>query len=572
MKRIFFLFLTLLVTATVTFSVSAQDIQDAFEPSELPYEHIETFDSAIVVNTDGSIDVKETIVYDFYTYDRHGIFRDIPYVKVNKEDKRFEMDMVIKSVQDENGKDLTYVVTKNDDEMKVKIGDADKIITGQHTYVITYKVYGALTYFSDHDELYWNVTGNGWKVPIRSAIASVTLPTGENIQGACYTGSLGSTASDCTVVINGSVIDYETTAPVLHSGEGLTIVAGFPKGVVAVVEPKEIVPFFSTPFGKFVGAVVSLSVFLVSLFWFVLYPIKIILKWLAVGRDPSTASGPVQAGFDPPVDKNGRKVTPAEAGAVLDETAEVRDVFSMIVDFARRGYLVIKEEKKDKFSFVKLKEAGPEMLPFERTFFGGIFGAKEELNLKTAYLATDVALAQEQIYTQLVDDGFFPKNPQSTRTFYWIIFALALFTFNLPLVVIALAFGMNMPAKTVLGTQAKDVAQSLKNFLSSQERQLKFQAEKQMFFEKLLPYAVAFGVEKVWIERFEKMGIKNPDWYEGYEGSRFNSAVLYHAIHSSYSNINRSVSSTSSSSGFSSGFSGGGSSGGGGGGGGGGSW
>jgi len=123
---------------------------------------------------------------------------------------------------------------------------------------------------------------------------------------------------------------------------------------------------------------------------------------------------------------------------------------------------------------------------------------------------------------------------------------------------------------TDAGIQAYSEAKSLKNFLSSQKEQLEFQAKTQVFFEKLLPYATAFGVEKIWAERFKGITLQKPDWYEG-DFNTMQFAVITSAINKS---VTRSVANMtrSSSSGFSSGSSGGGFSGGGGGGGGGGSW
>jgi uncharacterized membrane protein len=121
-----------------------------------------------------------------------------------------------------------------------------------------------------------------------------------------------------------------------------------------------------------------------------------------------------------------------------------------------------------------------------------------------------------------------------------------------------------------LGIERYGEAKSLKNFLESQSEQLNFQAKNQMFFEKLLPYATAYGLEKVWAKRFSDIKIINPEWFEGndFQGS-ISRGILTNSI---YNTMNGAVvSATRSSSGFSSGFSGG-SSGGGGGGGGGGSW
>ncbi len=138
------------------------------------------------------------------------------------------------------------------------------------------------------------------------------------------------------------------------------------------------------------------------------------------------------------------------------------------------------------------------------------------------------------------------------------------------LLAIACLLRRNSITKSDFGIEKYGEAVSLKNFLVSQDDQLNFMADKQMLFEKLLPYATSYGVEGVWAKRFADLTLIKPDWYEGnaynvYTLSHFNSA-----IRSSFSSSYGAATSSRSSSGFSSGFSGG--SGGGGGGGGGGSW
>jgi uncharacterized membrane protein len=200
-----------------------------------------------------------------------------------------------------------------------------------------------------------------------------------------------------------------------------------------------------------------------------------------------------------------------------------------------------------------------------------MFGSKKELRVKDAKLAVLVESTKDDIYNLVVKEGFFPKNPQSVRNFYIAVGSFAFFTGNFFLAIVAFTFGRQMAHKTEYGAEQAAVGRSLRNFLSSQESQLKFQAEKQMFFEKLLPYAVAFGVEKIWTERFKDLNLHAPDWYQGYDGSTFNTYSFTRSMDSSFSQFRSSATPVSSSTGHSSGFSGG-SSGGGGGGGGGGSW
>ena len=139
-------------------------------------EQIQNFDTQIIINQDGTIGVEERITYDFGSLEKHGIYRNIPYIKTNKEGKKFKLEFENFSVTDETGSRYKYDKSVSSGKINLKIGDADKTITGVHNYIIRYRVSGALTYFSDHDELYWNVTGNGWPVPIEQARATVTSP------------------------------------------------------------------------------------------------------------------------------------------------------------------------------------------------------------------------------------------------------------------------------------------------------------------------------------------------------------------------------------------------------------
>jgi len=171
----------------------------------------------------------------------------------------------------------------------------------------------------------------------------------------------------------------------------------------------------------------------------------------------------------------------------------------------------------------------------------------------------------------LVTEGFFPRNPHTIRALYQILTFFSFISLNPFMFLASWIFGQHMPRKSLFGAQAATVARSLRNFLKSQEVHLSYQARNQLFFEKLLPFAVAYGVEEIWAKRFATVAMTPPDWYVSSTGGRFNSTVFARSLNRGYATSFAS-SVQKSSVGFSSGFSGGGSSGGGGGGGGGGSW
>ncbi len=538
-------------------------------------EQIQTYDVHITIEQPGSIQVTERIVYEFDA-PRHGIIRSIPVIKPNADGKKYEMTISDVHVLDEVG--ASYTFTREDgDSVELKIGDADKTIIGTHTYVISYTVLGALTYFPSHDELYWNAVGDEWSVPIERVTTTVSFPSSAppaDLHAECFTGSAGSNAEDCAISYVDDSVKVAVFNP-LDVYEGATIVVGFPKGMVAVLNPTEVVPFFSTLIGK----ITLIAIGIVALLWYLILPFLIIYKWWKTGRDPKPAMGEVSAWFSPPKTKSLRELTPAETGTLVDETADARDIYATLVDLARRGYVQIIEVKKKgllasgvDFELEKKKSWDEaDIQTFEKDLLDGIFATKDRVSIKDLDLTSTFEKVKKGVYTRLVTDGFFPENPASIRTGYYVLSGFAFMSGNLFLFLVALLFGKNMPKKTLYGAEQAAMGRSLKNFLESQDKHLAFQAKKQMMFEKLLPYAVAFGVEIIWAERFKSLGLKQPDWYTSSSGSRFNSVVFATSLGRSASMSFAASVTVKSSTGHSSGFSGG-FSGGGGGGGGGGSW
>ena len=492
-------------------------------------------------------------------------------VKTNEDGKKFKLTYSLLSITDETGASYQYTDESTSTMFKVKIGSGSTTVRGQMTYIIRYRVSGAITYFSDHDELYWNVTRTQWPVPILKASTTVTLPT-TVIAGTgfstCYTGVSGSTAKNCTLDLQGN--DATITSDVrLESGEGLTAVVGFPIDKIAYVEPAAYTDFADTFAGRVTFAILGF----LTLFWYFILPGIIIAKWFKKGRDPRV-NGPVTAWFDPPKTAAGRDLTPAEAGTVIDETAGMREVTATIIHLAQRGYLKIEERAKKDFYLVKVKEYENDaaLLPFETELLKGLFSSGAERRIKGADLATPVQETQKKMYTQCMANGYFTANPQTVKIKYTVLGVFALSTLNIPLVIACFVFGLRMAAKTRTGAEAATVSKGMKNFLGSQQRQLEFQADQQMMFEKLLPFAIAFGVERVWAKRFDTVNLTQPGWYQGYDTNRmFTAVLLTNSLNHSFSQFRAAATPTKSSSGFSSGFSGG-FSGGGGGGGGGGSW
>lgn len=541
-------------------------------------EQITNFAVDIVVSEDSTITVTETIRYDFGDYDHHGIYREIPY-KYTRQGIKYTTRYEVQSVTDENGSSYKYTESKSDGFIVIKVGDENVFLSGEHIYVITYSVKRAMNYFDDHDEVFWNVTGDGWQIPILNAEATVTLPqtiSESELQLACYTGAYGSTETDCISDAGIGGVSTFVTKHSLDSYEGLTVVVGFPKDVVT-----------KPPFSQNV-----LDFFIDN--WYFAIPILVWIYfhrlWLAKGKDPK-GRGTIIPQYEAPEGMNAGVM-----GSLWDEKADMRDISATIVGLAVKGYIKVKDLEKKNYEFKILKELGSDTDTVEREVFQGLFGSKKagesvelkDLKNKFYKKLPDIKKA---MYESLVENKYYIENPNKVRTKYVGIGSgvLMLSIFLLPgfsLVgtlagaasgIIMLIYGWIMPAKTQHGAEMKELVQGFKWFLSvTEEQRLKFHnapSKKPEQFEKHLAHAMALGVEKEWAKQFKDMYIEQPSWYEGSSNTAFNAIVFTSIMSDMSSNMNSTMASKpSSAGGGSSGFGGGGFSGGGFGGGGGGSW
>ena len=111
----------------------------------------------------------------------------------------YRLFLEVEDVRDESGQILRVEESRERDNRKIKIwvpGARD--VT--RTLNLRYTVPNALKYFEEHDELYWNVTGTEWEVPIREASAMVELPAGvTGLRATAFTGAYGSSEKEARI-------------------------------------------------------------------------------------------------------------------------------------------------------------------------------------------------------------------------------------------------------------------------------------------------------------------------------------------------------------------------------------
>jgi len=206
------------------------------------YERILDYHSDIHLQADGTMLVQETIrVYATGNQIRHGIYRDFPTRYKDLLGNRYVVGFEVTEAT-RDGAPEEFRVEDRSNGKRIYLGDKNYLVPpGEHTYTISYATNRQLGFFKDHDELFWNVTGNGWGFIIERATAKVHLPDGipdTQVDLSGFTGTPGSHESDFTASHEDGVFSF-TANHRLAPQSGLTILLSWPKGFVAEPTPQQ---------------------------------------------------------------------------------------------------------------------------------------------------------------------------------------------------------------------------------------------------------------------------------------------------------------------------------------------
>lgn len=580
--------------------------------SESGQWEIQSFDVRIELTEKDLFLVEERIDTNFFI-EKHGIYRDIPYKYSDDSLKGLlfpdKITIKVESVTDQDGNKWKYDTSTYGDYYRIKIGDADKYISGQQTYIIKYQVKQAIGFYPEHDELYWNATGNEWPVEILQSTTRVILPANLNltekelknsIDSFCYTGSYSSTESECTISENLDLTNPNITFEVnseLGENEGISIGVTFPKGTIKELSFLE----------KYWALIALNSLVCLPI------PVSILLFyiWWGKGKDKN-GKGTIVPRFQPP-----NNISPAEAGVLFNNSVDSHDVSAMLIDLAIRGYIKIEELPKkllssQDYNFTLTDKKHLELNEQELMLLDGVFGSSFDHGTEVALSSLNNSFykthqkIENSLYSSVVEKGLFFRKPWEFNELFLgfgLVMLIAPFMFiglfiewgavgtAIGIIVsgiLTIIISRFMPQRTTKGSILLEELLGLKMYIEIAEKDRietlqspdsEFILDKSKpdweikLFEKLLPYAMVFKVEKKWAEKFKDLYTSPPDWYKGNSSNNFNSfntIYFVNSLSSASQSIGSSFTSMPKSSGSGSG--GGGFSGGGGGGGGGGSW
>ncbi|MEO0230654.1 MAG: DUF2207 domain-containing protein [candidate division WOR-3 bacterium] len=529
--------------------------------------YIRSFKTSIYLSPDNVARVEEIITVDFNNESRHGIYRVIP-----RKFRGLDLGLKILSAGNTEIPETPYTIYRSWDDLNIRIGHPQRLITGVQRYYISYEVRYAVFDSLGRDFFIWNVTGNGWPVPVESVDVTVrmeSLPLPFEIKG--YTGAYGEKGQNFSFKVDSSskclILKTKST---LMPFEGFTILLEFDKNYF--VKPSKVTTIFHT----------------ILLFWPIYIPIVISIllffKWKARGRDPYT--GPFVIQYEPPQD-----LSPAECGTLIDEKVDPRDITAEIMYLILNGYISMEHYGYKDYILKKIKGCDATLKDHQCELLRKIFkkdyqeedGTVKLSSLKEKFYL-DYRELEKVIYRRMTKDGYFSENPQKIKAKY-AFFAVAgffgyliltsillryfeSFAFLVPIgafmtVSVFLFFGNIMVVKTWKGAEALRIVRGLYEFIRTVEkdRLKRFALEKPEMFKTLLSYAIAFGEEEKWGRVFEEI-------YEQIKDKGSFGTISVHGFLPALSYVRTSVYSPPRSSGGgggSGGFSGGGAGGGGGG-------
>ncbi len=532
------------------------------------YFTIKQYHINVTFTDEGYADFDEVIEVEF-SEQRHGIFR---YIPMRDFIEGHRVDRIIRNIEVDGFK---FSTSKENNNLDLKIGDPDIYVEGKQVYRIRYRVLNPLNFFDVHSEFYWDLLGISWEVEIENFTFNLVFPdkvllTVEDVHS--YTGQSGSTGQDVELQVFPHEVMGKTTR-VFAPGEGLTVALHFPADTFQ-------------PMSSLTSLWETHSLLLAPLFFLLT---GLFARFFARNRRQ-----PIMTEYFPP-----KGVSPVVAGGFVDNSVDSNDVLSLIPHLANQGYLRLEsqEEKgffknKNNIIFYKLKEAGSDLMSFEKQFFDALFssGTLVELDDLKDKFYTQLTAVKASVREWIQQQGWYDADQKAFGCVTGIVGLVALgwgayAVFarqnmdGIALIVTAFILffiASRFHKRTVTGNETFRKLEGFRQFVSKAERPVieRLMKDDPLYYDKTMPFALAFGFLKQWNKHFEGLLTQPPSWYSspmmyGTDMTR-SWNTFSESFPSEINNIGSVFSSSPSSS--SSGSGGGGSSGGGSGGGGGGSW
>jgi uncharacterized membrane protein len=491
----------------------------------------ERYDVDIAITSEGDLLVQERQVIAFTSGRFHYGYRTIPLGKTDGIENVEIWEGDRQYTQSSSQSEYTFTVDKEGDELLV-YWYFPYTSQSKHSFIFKYTVKGGVRINDEEgDSVFWKAVPPDHSYPIKNARVTVRFPAGVEL-GNEHIVSYGAPAE---WTIEGDSVTFVATRD-LPPGQELEVGVPFGPNLVTADKPdwqkrEEQAEILNLAMGV-VGALILVGGLL-----------GVLLLWYTRGRDPEVG---LAADYisEPPSD-----APPGVAGTLVDERADMQDVIASLIDLGRRGYLEMIETSASQglfglgggseFTFRRTTKGWDDLLPFERTILDKIFGGQREKalsDLKNKFY-TAIPKIKKDLYKQTVAYQFFRTDPDTVRSRYsGLGIGLLVLTGGLGFLITSvlgdmaggiicpfigvgitavavIIVGQAMPVKTRKGSEETAKWKAFKQYLKEIDRYMQLEEATDQF-DKYLPYAIAFGIERSWINKFAAVPTTPvPIWY-----------------------------------------------------------
>jgi len=498
------------------------------------------WDVDVQINEDGTFDVRETYEIEFIGGPFTFGYREIPFSQFeNLTDVRVVEEGVVYE-QNFSGNANTFHVVEDDGNFVIT-WYFPPATNEARTFTVEYKIHGGIIISEEvGDRFFWKAIGPDHAYPIGSSTVVVRMPPGATIDTSIEPATFG---PDATYEISDDLTTVTYYAENIRANQEFEVGVRFPHGFIPSEKPAWQAAYErEQTWNDTVRPVLNLGLGVASILLLGGGLFGVYMLWVTRGRDPKV--GPVPEYLsEPPSD-----LRPGVVGTLLDEQADMQDIIATLVDLARRDVIHMQEIEEvgflglttsKNFVFHRIPENEQDLQPYEKTLIKKMFGSREQVELEDLQnkFYTAIPTLQNQLYKAAVKEGLFPENPKSVRS-RWsslgigglvlavggaclagaaladMVDAVLCPFVSLGVVSVAMLIaGRAMPVKTQKGAEEAAKWRAFKTYLEHAEQYTDLQEVTDQF-DRYLPYAIALGLERTWLNKFSRVpGTPIPRWY-----------------------------------------------------------
>ena len=349
-----------------------------------------------LVKEDNSIEISETYDVSFYM-SSHGIYRTLyRYQEIEfEEDGKLRKERYEISLSDIDCSE-TFTIHDETNGYLIQIGDPYAYADEQETYTLSYTIHLGDDKISSFDQLYYNFVGTEWDTTISNISLNVNFEKPvEDREIFVYIGTGGEDIVESAQISNNNFsFVYDGT---LQPYCGLTVRTLLDQG------------YFNAPADIPVASIVLLAVTLL------LFAIGLVIFFT---QNNKRRIIPVVE-FSAP-----EGITPPDAGYIIDRTIDRGEVSALIVYWASRGYINIKQTDGRNI-LEKVKDADSGMKGYEKSIFQAMFPAdKKEFDLDSEDMnvAREINTTKAPIIAE--NEKYFSKKIATWKNVFVILFAV----------------------------------------------------------------------------------------------------------------------------------------------------